>query len=135
MGNQCLPPSPEFPGQNNKNHLPSTIKQGAKELKLSYLIDDKTKVSGLGGFGKVFHTHNIHNPALKVAIKVLDKKKMKNKMASVMEEIRILIQLDHPNIVKYYETYEDEKHIYLVMEYLAQGDLESKLKEMPNLVL
>ena len=56
-------------------------------------------------------------------------------MATVMEEIRILIQLDHPNIVKYYETYEDEKQVYLVMEYLAKGDLESKLKDMPHSVL
>ena len=25
--------------------------------------------------------------------------------------------LDHPNIIKYYETYEDVKYIYLVMEH------------------
>jgi serine/threonine protein kinase len=32
-------------------------------------------------------------------------------------EVHILNQLDHPNIVKYYEVYEDKKSLYLVMEY------------------
>ena len=30
----------------------------------------------------------------------------------------ILNKLDHPNIVKYFETYDDNKYIYLVMEYV-----------------
>ena len=30
-----------------------------------------------------------------------------------------MINLDHPNIVKYYETYDDVKFIYLVMELYA----------------
>lgn len=35
-----------------------------------------------------------------------------------MEEVAILNKLDHPNIVKYYETYDDQKYIYLVMEFI-----------------
>ena len=35
-----------------------------------------------------------------------------------MDEVAILNQLDHPNIVKYYETYDDSKYIYLVMEFI-----------------
>jgi calcium-dependent protein kinase len=31
--------------------------------------------------------------------------------------------MDHPNIVKYYETYEDEHYIHIVMEYLKGEDL------------
>ena len=41
--------------------LVSTEKQGAKELKQNYLIDNNTKVLGTGAFGKVFLTHNKHN--------------------------------------------------------------------------
>ena len=37
--------------------------------------------------------------------------------------------LDHPNIVKYYETYEDSKYLYLVMELLSGGELMDKLSE------
>ena len=32
-------------------------------------------------------------------------------------EVNILRKLDHPNIVKLYELYEDKKNYYLLMEY------------------
>ena len=35
----------------------------------------------------------------------------------------VLQKLDHPNIVKYYETYNDFKYIYLVMEYIPGRQL------------
>lgn len=38
-------------------------------------------------------------------------------------EIDILKQVDHPNIVKCYDIYEDEKYIYIVMELLQGGEL------------
>ena len=31
--------------------------------------------------------------------------------------------LDHPNIIKLFEIYEDETHIHLVLEYLSGGEL------------
>jgi calcium-dependent protein kinase len=37
-----------------------------------------------------------------------------------VSEVEFLNKLDHPNIVKYFETYNDLKYIYLVME-LVQG--------------
>lgn len=35
-----------------------------------------------------------------------------------MDEVAILNKLDHPSIVKYYETYNDVRYIYLVMEFI-----------------
>ena len=46
----------------------------------------------------------------------------------------ILTKLDHPNIVKYYETYVDEKYIYLVMEYIDGGELFEKIAQQENQV-
>jgi serine/threonine protein kinase len=40
-----------------------------------------------------------------------------------MDEASILIKLDHPNIVKYYETYQDDSNLYLVMEYINGCEL------------
>jgi calcium-dependent protein kinase len=36
-------------------------------------------------------------------------------------------QVDHPNIVKYYETYDDSKYIYLCMELCTGGELFEKI--------
>ena len=41
--------------------------------------------------------------------------------------MKILSVLDHPNITKYYETYESPQYIFIVMEYCAGGDLFDKL--------
>jgi len=45
-----------------------------------------------------------------------------------------LVKLDHPNVVKYYETYIDEKFIYLVMEYIDGGELFEKIAQQKNQV-
>ena len=72
----------------------------------------------MGAFGRVFMTNNKHDKNHKVAIKVLDKHKLQENIDCIIEEVAILNKLDHPNIVKYFETYDDNKYIYLVMEYV-----------------
>ena len=76
-------------------------------MKNNYEISNTTKVIGNGAFGKVFKSFNRHDPTIKVAIKVLDKNKLHGQMDMIMNEIEILNTLDHPNIVNYYETYDD----------------------------
>ena len=66
---------------------------------------------------------------MQVAIKVLNKNKLKDHLEAIKEEVSILTKLDHPNIVKYYETYIDEKYIYLVMEYIDGGELFEKISQ------
>jgi serine/threonine protein kinase len=69
---------------------------------------------------------------LKVAIKVLSKSKLKDHLDAIKDEVDILTKLDHPNIVKYYETYIDERYIYLVMEYIGGGELFDKIANTEN---
>ena len=93
--------------------------QGVHELKKNYHIDKNTRVLGVGAFGKVFLTTNKFDNTIKVAIKVLDKQKLSDTLDTIIDEIATLNTLDHPNIVKYYETYNDQKYIYLVMEFVS----------------
>jgi serine/threonine protein kinase len=102
-------------------------RSGVHELKQNYTISANTKILGAGAFGKVFLSNNIANPSFKVAIKVLNKIKLGDSLDCIKEEVEVLTKLDHPNIVKYYETYEDTKYIYLVMEYCAGGELFDKI--------
>jgi serine/threonine protein kinase len=42
-------------------------------------------------------------------------------------------QVDHPNIVKMYSVYEDEKYLYLVMELLSGGEVSLILNNSSSL--
>ena len=77
----------------------------------------------------MYKTHRIKDKTSLVAIKVLDKHKLADKIDSIMNEVSILNNLDHPNIVKYFETYDDKKYLYLVMEFVKGKTL---LKEITD---
>ena len=86
------------------------------------------KCLGKGQFGKVFQAHNKMDSSMKVAIKVIDKEGMtEDGMNDLKNEVAMLIEIDHPHIVKYYETYDDKKYIYLVMEICTGGELFSRI--------
>lgn len=60
----------------------------------------------------------------KRAVKRLVKEKMSPHARIRLEyEIDILKNLDHPNILRLYEVFEDKKYIYLVTEYCQGGEL------------
>ena len=42
-------------------------------------------------------------------------------------ETNILRELDHPNVIKMYETFEDSDNVYLVMELCEGGELFYKV--------
>ena len=58
------------------------------------------------------------------AVKILNKDAMDEKEKTRLQyEIDILRNLDHPNIVKLYEIFEDKHNIYLVTELCTGGEL------------
>lgn len=85
------------------------------------------QILGRGKFGKVYVGHHRDNPALKVAVKVISKKKIPWGLYLLQSEIKILSKLDHPNICRYYESYESPKHFFLIMERCAGGDLLERI--------
>lgn len=91
------------------------------QIKKKYKIE--SNILGAGAFGKVFLATSTTDEKFKVAIKVISKKKIGDEVEQLLEEISILKSLDHPNIIKYYETYENKKYIYIVMEYWPGGEL------------
>ena len=55
----------------------------------------------------------------KVVLKVLLNKRSKE----IHEEVSILKRLDHPNIIKYLEMFQQRKQTFVVMEYCSRGEL------------
>ncbi len=53
---------------------------------------------------------------------------------STLNEIWILCSFDNPYICGYHEAFlsDDSKYLYIIMEYMAGGDLHSKLKQCLN---
>ena len=47
----------------------------------------------------------------------------------LMREVNLMIKLDHPNIIKLYEYYENDKNIYLIMELCTGGELFDRIVE------
>lgn len=47
-------------------------------------------------------------------------------------EIKILSNLNHPNIIKYYESFVYKRHLCIITEYAENGDLQRKIKDAKN---
>ncbi len=61
----------------------------------------------------------------KVAIKLLEKKKITEKkdLERIFREMSIVKNLNHPNIIKTYEIFDNEKYYYMIMDYCKGGEL------------
>ena len=80
---------------------------------------------GNGSFGKVRLYRDRHYKDLLFAIKTLKIEGIPQYQFNLLKsEVNILSNLDHPNIVKYFGTFEDEHFIHIVMEYLKGHDLD-----------
>ena len=71
----------------------------------------------------------------KVAIKILDKGKIKTKedLIRIQRETKILSMLDHPNIIKTYKISETPKKYFIIMEYCEGGELFDYIVEKDRL--
>ena len=77
---------------------------------------------GAGGFGQVFRMeHNLTGETR--AIKIIRKPSELEELQRILNEVCALLQLDHPNIAKLYEYFEDRKAIYVVTELCTGGNL------------
>ena len=68
----------------------------------------------------------IHIPTgEKVAVKIIDKEQIKDEsdIERVSREIQILKLIRHPSIIQLYEFIEDNKQLYIFMEYAVGGEL------------
>jgi len=91
------------------------------------------KILGKGSFGLVRVISLKKEPEKKFALKIIEKDKVKEKVYLLEREIMILRSMDHPNIINFYETYQDSKYLYIVMEFCSGGDLMDRILHKTHL--
>ena len=98
-------------------------------------IYKKLETLGKGTYGIVMKVCLINNPDTIRALKIIRKNRLIQSFDSgkLLDEIIILKNLDHPNIMKLYEFFEDDKNYYMVSEYCDQGDLYEKMIKLNNM--
>ena len=89
---------------------------------------------GKGTFSRVKLGIN-RNTGEKVAIKILDKKKIVEKadLERILREMKMLSELDNEHIIKVYQIYENENHYLIIMEYCEGGELFNYIVEKQRL--
>ena len=92
---------------------------------------DNLKKMGKGTFGTVYKVMHKQTGAIR-AMKVISKKKLKLGFTDedILQEINILTKLEHPHIIKIYETYNYNKNFYIINEFCNEGDLSEKLSKL-----
>src|SRR6266702_6293127 len=92
---------------------------------------------GAGGFGWVYKARDIQSGDRLVAIKEvrllgLHPKAMLEATTAFQREASVLSQLDHPNLPRLYEHFQNPGHWYLVMDFIAGETLEQYQSKAPN---
>ncbi len=128
----------EFDADNSQrsvalgNTTVSIITADRNEIESIYEGVDDGEVLGYGIGGLVrLVTHK--ETGTQFALKTLSLDRISQKgLKQVQEEIEILMELDHPNIVKLDFVYQTDDEIYIVQELCRGGDLFDRLDAQPE---
>ena len=113
---------------NTAIHFDRYSKSTDFNLKYEYI-----STIGKGSYGIVGLYKDRKVKSMKYAIKSIKKDFFNlNSIENTLKEIEILRSLDHPNIVKYFESYEDENYLHIVMEYIPGESLYNIIKKNNN---
>ncbi|KAK9519710.1 hypothetical protein VZT92_022420 [Zoarces viviparus] len=91
----------------------------------TYYTIHKDEVLGGGRFGQV-HKCNENSTGLMLAAKIIKARSQKEKDV-VRNEIQVMNQLNHANLIQLYAVFESRHDIILVMEYVEGGELFDRI--------
>eukprot|EP01114_Cavostelium_apophysatum_P005757 TRINITY_DN1692_c0_g1_i2.p1 TRINITY_DN1692_c0_g1~~TRINITY_DN1692_c0_g1_i2.p1 ORF type:complete len:692 (+),score=156.92 TRINITY_DN1692_c0_g1_i2:1270-3345(+) len=105
---------------------------------LTMKLDDleMLEVLGSGTFGKVRLCR--HKPTRTYfCVKILSKSRIfrLKQVEHTNNERNIMMSIDHPLIVKMFRTFQDKKHLYLLMEFVPGGELFNYIRKAGSMPL
>ncbi|CAE7558530.1 CaMKI [Symbiodinium sp. CCMP2456] len=87
------------------------------------------EVLGSGAFGQVRSACLIKDPSELRAVKVLEKDGNVCR-EDLDQEVELLGQLEHENIIRFHDVYEDMHFLYIVTDHCAGGEVFAKIVEL-----
>ena len=117
---------------NTTNNKPLIYKSSSlqKDIRLFYKFKD---FLGEGHFASVrtaFRRREYSSHKL-FAVKSISLKKLTEKEhLDLIQEVEIISHLEHPHIIKFYETFHDEKYFHIVTELCRGNNLNMRLKKV-----
>ena len=94
------------------------IFQSIKDIKLK---NSKNPI-GTGAFSEVRLIYHSSNPQKYYAMKTLQKIN-KTEEKYIKQEITLHKSLNHKNIIKYQNSFENTNNVFIILEYAEKGDL------------
>lgn len=106
-------------GRMNQRSLISIKSNLLEQVSLFFFQIIKNKKI-LGAFGKVYKVFH-KKSKLFYAIKEMDKNQLKSNDMSeqIINEVKIMYSLNHDNIIKLNNHFEDDKNVYLILEFAS----------------
>ncbi|XP_073710818.1 serine/threonine-protein kinase Nek5 isoform X2 [Misgurnus anguillicaudatus] len=91
---------------------------------------DLIRQIGQGAFGRALLVRpKDADPALYYVIKEINLRQMSTRdQDASRKEVIVLSKMRHPNIVRFYKSFYDRNHLYILMEYCDAGDLMNTIK-------
>jgi calcium-dependent protein kinase len=143
MGVVCSHTPQVISSEKTKEHRPLITNE--TDIKLYHnnlivantgLLSKKYKIIstiGSGAFGKVYKVENIIMNQIR-AMKVVKKDSInfQDDKKQFLKEIEMLMNLDHPNIIKIFEYYVDDLNYYVIMEFAEGGELYEQINKLKN---
>ena len=108
----------------HRSSITNLIPTSKENIRNSYTF---LKPLGEGGFGSVREVKHIDTSSFRAVKSISIKSMNKDQIDTILKEVQMLKQLDHPGIIKIYEVYTEENFIHIVTELCTGGDLFDKI--------
>eukprot|EP01135_Chromosphaera_perkinsii_P000738 Nk52_evm26s151 gene=Nk52_evmTU26s151 len=89
----------------------------------------RIKCIGQGSFGKALLVRHKRDNKLYVVKEINISKLDRKGRMEALNEVKVLSGMQHPNIVSYQESFEENDNLYIVMDYAEKGDLYKKIRD------
>jgi NIMA (never in mitosis gene a)-related kinase len=112
---------------NFTNSTAETVRRSAEAAQVGSKLADFKIISelGKGSYGVVFKVQSLIDKAVYVMKKICIKHMKAKQQHYALKEAQILKRVQHPCIIRYYNSFAEDENLYIIMEFAEGGDLHA----------